>query len=137
MLVPLILGGAALYYFATRKKTAAPTTLTGLYSQYAGKTFTTPQPAVTLSGASGSLWGVSASRGGGGTVVYALYLMPNGTPVLEFSQQNADPSTNAFLSSALAGSDPILAKAMSDFGIQSQGGLVNAPAPTAVSGRLW
>lgn len=128
MIVPLILGGAALFYFATRGKKAAPSTLTGLYAQYAGKTFTTPQPAVTLSGASGSLWGVSASRGGGGTVVYALYLMPNGTPVLEFSQMNADPSTNAFLSSPMAGTDPILSKAMSDFGIRSQGGAVNQPA---------
>lgn len=114
MLIPLILGGVAIYALATSKKPA----------QQSGQ-------ATTFSGASGTPWAVAPTRSGGGVVVYGVYLLPNGTPVMEYSQTNGDPGTNAFLSSPFPGNDPTLIKAMSDFGVKSQGGLVNQAPKTA------
>lgn len=98
MIIPLILGGAALLYFATKPKTAAQ--------------------ASTLTGKSGTPYAVALTREGTAngvkTSVYGVYLIPNGTPIMEYSVSSGSP-TRTFLSSPMQPNDPILVRAKSDF----------------------
>lgn len=104
MLIPIALGAVALYALSQMsKKKAAP-------------------QAQTVTGPSGTPWAFAQVRSGIDPVtkkqtnVFDLYLLPNGTPVVEYAQ--TPDGRNTFLSSPLQPNDPILAKAMSDFQIK-------------------
>lgn len=96
MFVPLLLAGGALLYLATRKK--APT-----------------GQAITVTGKSGTPWAVAPNRSSGNVVVWDVFLLPNGTPVMEYAQTGSSTTTRQFLSSPLQATDPILVKAKADF----------------------
>jgi hypothetical protein len=97
MFIPLVLGGLALLYVATKKK---------------------PGQATTMTGKSGTPYAVALSRegttGGVKTSVYGVYLLPNGTPIMEYAVSSNSP-TRTFLSSPMKPTDPILVQAKSDF----------------------
>lgn len=95
MIVPLVLGGVALLYLATRKKTTGQ--------------------AITVTGKSGTAWAVAPNRSGGGVTVWDVFLLPNGTPVMEYSQTGSNTASRQFLSSPMPATDPILIKAKADF----------------------
>lgn len=100
MLLPLIAAGVAVYLLATHKKK--------------------PEQAVTLTGKSGTPYAVATTRSGIdpvthlATVVKGVFLLPNGTPVMEYSQSGAS-APRFFLSSPLQPNDPILIRAKADF----------------------
>lgn len=100
MLLPLIAAGVAAVYFATRPKKA--------------------EQAVTLTGKSGTAWAVATTRSGKDpmtgkmTTVKGVFLLPNGTPVMEYAATGGN-EPRVFLSSPLQANDPILIKAKADF----------------------
>ncbi len=94
MLIPIALG-LGLIYLATRpKKTGQATTMTGR---------------------SGTPWAVAPNRSSGNVVVWDVFLLPNGTPVMEYAETGSNTKTRQFLSSPLQSTDPILVKAKADF----------------------
>ncbi len=102
MVIPLILGGLALLYFAQKKKPAAQ--------------------ASTITGKTGVPYAVALNRqgtaGGVTTSVYDVFLLPNGTPIMEYAVTQAGsnpPSKAQFLSSPMAATNPILITAKADF----------------------
>lgn len=95
MLLPLALLGAGLYWLATRKKTTGQ--------------------AITVTGKSGTPWAVAPNRSSGNVVVWDVFLLPNGTPVMEYAQTGSNTATRQFLSSPMQANNPILIKAKSDF----------------------
>ena len=94
MLIPLALGLGLLYLVTRPKKTGQ---------------------AITITGKSGTAWAVAPNRSSGAVVVWDVFLLPNGTPVMEYAQTGSNTSTRQFLSSPLQASDPILIKAKADF----------------------
>lgn len=104
MLVPIALGAVALFALSQLgKKKAAPV-------------------ANTITGPSGTPWAFAKVREGVDpstkrqVQVFDLFLLPNGTPVVEYAQ-DVGTLKNTFLSSPLQANDPILLKALSDFQI--------------------
>lgn len=96
MLIPIALGlGAFLLYEHSKKKAAA-----------SGQ-------AQTMTGKSGTPYAVAQNaRSTATTRVYDVFLLPNGTPVLEYAVTG---NARQFLSSPLQANDPILVRAKADF----------------------
>lgn len=98
MLIPLAIAAVGLY-LVTRKKTA-----------------TTPQ-ATTVTGVSGTPYAIAEStRSTPATQIVDVYLLPNGTPIMEFAVTRAT-GVKQFLSSAMAATDPILKRARQDLAV--------------------
>lgn len=108
MLLPLLLGGAALAYYAmTRKPTAGFGATQG------------PGNLETIQGRSGTVYGVGLSQVpapvAGDVKVFDVYLFPSGTKVMTYAQKGSDKSARSFIASPLADNDPILNTAKTDF----------------------
>lgn len=96
MIVPLVLGALGLYYLATRKK---------------------PGQAVTTTGKSGTPYAIATNaRSTPGTQIVDVYLLPNGTPVMEFAV-DTKTGVKTFLSSPMQASNPILQRARADLAV--------------------
>lgn len=98
MLIPLALAAGVLYLVATYKKAPA-------------------NNAVTTTGASGTPYAIAPnSRSTAATQIIDVYLLPNGTPIMEFAVDTASKQ-KTFLSSPMAATDPILKRARQDLAV--------------------
>lgn len=102
MLIPIVLGGAALLYFVSKKKPPAA-------------------QAQTVTGRSGTPWAVAPTRSGTDpvtkkfTTIWTVYLLPAGTPIMDYSQVGDDKNSRQFVMSNRPATDSILMNAKADF----------------------
>ena len=97
MLIPLVLAAGAIYLIATHKKPA-------------------PQ-AQTVTGVSGTPYAIAENaRSTPAVQIVDVYLLPNGTPIMEFAVTRAT-GVKQFLSSSMAATDPILKRARQDLAV--------------------
>lgn len=96
MFIPLVLGALGLYYLATRKKS---------------------NNAVTTTGKSGTPYAIAPNaRSTSTTQIIDVYLLPNGTPVMEFAV-DVKSGKKTFLSSPMQANNPILQRARADLAV--------------------
>lgn len=97
MIVPLVLGGVALVYLATRPKQNQATTFTGV---------------------SGTPYAIAKNaRSTAQIQIMDVFLLPNGTPIMEFSVTGGVNGAKQFLSSPMQANDPILKRARQDLAV--------------------
>ena len=98
MLIPLALIAAGLYLVATHKKAPA-------------------NNAVTTTGKSGTPYAIAPNaRSTPATQIVDVYLLPNGTPIMEFAV-DTKTQTKTFLSSPMQANNPILQRARADLAV--------------------
>ncbi len=102
MLIPIALAlGAGFLLYEHSKKTAAA-----------------KGQASTVTGVSGTPYAVAQNaRSTAQTQIIDIFLLPNGTPIMEFAVTGGASGTKQFLSSPLQANDPILKRAKQDFAV--------------------